>query len=135
MLREGPGRSPAGYVALVEDPEDREDPESRESALRPSRSDLHPADPTDALTDPPSGSPEPDSGALGADPPVDDGLAEPGDGTVEPGDRSPGASALAPPPEAGDADRLQTAEWGREAEAARANTSDSMPVPTETPAP
>jgi hypothetical protein len=87
----------------VEDPEDREDSESREPALQPARSDLHPA--------------------------------EPGDGTVEPGNRSPRAGALAPPPEADDADRVQTAERGREAEAARANTSDSTPVPTETPAP
>ena len=94
---------------------DDSQPDPQESALRPAHSDLHPADPADdALTDPSSGSSEPDSDVLDA---------EPGDGT------------LAPPPEAGDADRLQTAEWGRESEAARADTSDSAPVPTETPAP
>ena len=118
---------------------DDSQPDPQESALRPAHSDLHPADPADdALTDPSSGSPEPDSGVLDAEPAVDDGLeesAEPGDGTVEPGTRSPGDGTLAPPPEAGDADRLQTAEWGRESEAARADTSDSAPVPTETPAP
>ena len=106
---------------------DDSQPDPQESALRPAHSDLHPADPADdALTDPSSGSAKPDSDVLDAEPAVDDGLeesAEPGDGT------------LAPPPEAGDADRLQTAEWGRESEAARADTSDSAPVPTETPAP
>jgi hypothetical protein len=60
---------------------------------------------------------------------------EPSDDTREPGDLTPGDGTVAPPPEAGDADRVQTAERGREAEAARADTSDSAPVPTETPAP
>jgi hypothetical protein len=116
---------------------DASEPVPQESALRPARSDLHPADPADdTIDDPSSGSPQPDSSALDTDPGADTLLEDesvPGDGTVEPAD-SPGDGTIAPPPEAGDADRLQTAERGREAEAARANTSDSLPVPTETPA-
>jgi hypothetical protein len=56
------------------------------------------------------------------------------DGSAEPGDRSPGDGTVEPAPATGDADHLRGAERGREAEAARADTSDSLPVPTETPA-
>jgi hypothetical protein len=90
-----------------------------DSALRPAESDLHPADPTDDLTgNTPGGSAEsgdaPDAAALSED-------AVPGDGTVE-----------HDPPNQPDA--MRTAPTGREAAAARADTSDNRPTPTATPA-
>jgi hypothetical protein len=79
----------------------------QDSALRPAESDLHPADPTDDLT----------ANTTGA----------------RPGDAAPGDGAVAhDPPDAPDA--MRTATHGREAAAARADTSDERPTPTATPA-
>ena len=87
-----------------------QDSAPQDSALRPAESDLHPADPTDDLTANTTG---------GTD-------ALPGDAT--PGD---GAVAHDPPDEP---DAMRTAAYGREAAAARADTSDERPTPTATPA-
>jgi hypothetical protein len=116
---------------------------TRDSALRPAASDLHPADPTDDLSgNTPGGStgtttaedagwPTEDAAdgeALGTDLPDASGPdapwpgdTVPGDGTVDPGRTAP------------EADALRTAEYGRESEEAAAVTSDSAPRPTETP--
>jgi hypothetical protein len=81
----------------------------QDSALRPAESDLHPADPTDDLT------------------------ANTTTGDTLPGDAAPGDGAVAhDPPDAPDA--MRTAACGREAAAARADTSDERPTPTATPA-
>jgi hypothetical protein len=91
-----------------------------DSALRPAGSDLHAADPTDDLTaNTPGGSGE----ISDAPDPADTlpGDSHPGDGTIE-----------HDPPNQPDA--MRTAEVGREAAAARADTSDNRPTPTATPA-
>jgi len=56
------------------------------------------------------------------------------DGSAEPGDGSPGDGTVEPAPDTGDADHVRAVERGREAEAAGADTSESAPVPRETPA-
>ena len=84
----------------------------QDSALRPAESDLHPADPTDDLTANTTGGTDADT---------------------LPGDATPGDGAVAhDPPDAPDA--MRTATYGREAAAARADTSDERPTPTATPA-
>ena len=78
------------------------------------------ADPADDLTGNTSGD-------AGGDGPDGDGDDAPDPGDAIPGDGSVG-TALPP-----DVDAVRTAEKGRETEAARADTSDSVPRPTETP--
>jgi hypothetical protein len=125
---------------------------TRESALRPAESDLHPADPTDDLT----GSTPTGAGATSVDAagtavedetgwPVEDAAvgdhlgselpdtARPTDGGSEQDGRvAPGGSV-----EQGRStetpDALRTAEYGRESAQAAADTSDAAPTPTETP--
>ncbi len=100
-----------------------------DSALRPAESDLHPADPADDLTgNTPggaTGSSTDSSGAPAPDGPAPDaalpGDSVPGDGAVE-HDRSDVPDAM------------RTATTGREAAAARADTSDDKPTPTAAPA-
>ena len=95
-----------------------------DSALRPAESDLHPADPADDLTgNTPGGSTSSDAPARAAQAPdaALPGDSVPGDGAVE-HDR----------PDVPDA--MRTATTGREAAAARADTSDDKATPTATPA-
>jgi hypothetical protein len=127
------------------DDQDTLAPGTRDSALRPAESDLHPADPSDDLTGNTPGSeegttddgpPVPDDAGWPSEDPADadalraelpdadlplPGDAVPGDGTVDQG-RSPE-----------EADTLHTAEYGRESGEAAAVTSDSAPRPRETP--
>ena len=96
-----------------------------DSALRPAESDLHPADPADDLTgNTPSGSTD-SSDAPAPDAPAPDAAL--------PGDSVPGDGAVEhDQPDVPDA--MRTATTGREAAAARADTSDDKPTPTATPA-
>lgn len=80
----------------------------------PVASGLHPVDPIDDM---PAG----ESGPAEVDDTAEGGSAADADGS--------GAFAGPPP----DVDAMRTAERGREADAARADTSDSVPTPTETP--
>ena len=50
-----------------------------------------------------------------------------------PGDTLPGEGTVGGHPPSADVDALRTAERGREADAARADTSDATPTPRETP--
>jgi hypothetical protein len=121
-----------GYLPGMADDQDLPAPEpgSKESALRPAGSDLHPADPADDLTGGTSDDGAADGGAAEGWPADDaadgDRLADelpdvlPGDGTIE-----PHGSTESP-------DALRTAVHGREAAAAAENTSDNAPQPTET---
>jgi hypothetical protein len=91
-----------------------------DSALRPAESDLHAVDSTDDLTaNTPGGAAESSDAADPAD--ALPGDSHPGDGAVE-----------HDPPNQPDA--MRTAEQGREAAAARADTTDDKPTPTATPA-
>jgi hypothetical protein len=129
---DGSKGTPAGDAA---GPDETVVPE--ESALRPARSDLHPGDIADDLSaNAPRGSAEPPTQERHGGPAAWDG--EPGLDNGRPDDGLPrdvvGDGTVAGHSETGDADRMSTAEYGREAEAARDNLSDSAPTPTETPA-
>jgi len=115
---------------------------TRDSALRPAGSDLHPADHADDLTgNTPGGDETPP--AESADWPAEDAAdgealaAElpdaPGPDVAWPGDTVPGDGTVDPGRQAPQADTLRTAEYGRESEDAAAVASDSVPTPTETP--
>jgi hypothetical protein len=131
---------------------------TRDSALRPAASDLHPADPADDLSgNTPGGGtgtpPAQDAGwptedaadgeALGADlpdasspdasSPDASGPDASGPDAPLPGDTVPGDGTVDPGRTASEVDALRTAEYGRESEDAAAVTSDSAPRPTETP--
>ena len=100
-----------------------------DSALRPAESDLHPADPADDLTGNTPGSAT-DSATDSSDAPPPDG---PAPDAALPGDSVPGDGAVEHDgPDVPDA--MRTATTGREAAAARADTSDDKPTPTATPA-
>ena len=121
-----------------------------DSALRPAESDLHPADPADDLTGNTSGgstvssdAPAPDAPAPDApapdtpapDTPAPDAAAPDAAAPVAalPGDSVPGDGAVEHDrPDVPDG--MRTATTGREAAAARADTSDDRPTPTATPA-
>jgi hypothetical protein len=100
-----------------------------DSALRPAESDLHPADPADDLTgNTPGSATDSATDSSGAPPP--DG---PAPDAALPGDSVPGDGAVEHDgPDVPDA--MRTATTGREAPAARADTSDDKPTPTATPA-
>ncbi len=100
------------------------DTSPEDSALRPAGSDLRPADHPDDLTANTRGG-RPDDESAPPDDPVDRPL---------PGDRLPGDGTVDPGEQPHEADALRTAEYGREAEAARADTADGTAHPTPTPA-
>jgi hypothetical protein len=89
--------------------------------------DVHPADPADDLTAGTSDDPAPEDAEPDAAPTVVDEAADAEGGT--PGEGGGGAHPLE-----ADVDALQTVDHGRETDAARRDTSDSTPTPTETPA-
>jgi hypothetical protein len=103
---------------------------------------LHPADATDDLTgNTEGGGPEPpglprEGGPAGGpdstQPDLTDDAADLTDGARETDDHTPGDGTLGSRPPRGDVDAMRTVARGREAEAARADTSDSAPTPTET---
>jgi hypothetical protein len=106
-----------------------------DSALRPAESDLHPADPADDLTGNTSGGSTVSSDAPAPDAPAPDAPAPDAPAPVAalPGDSVPGDGAVEHDrPDVPDA--MRTATTGREAAAARADTSDDRPTPTATPA-
>jgi hypothetical protein len=113
---------------------------TRDSALRPAESDLHPADPADDLTgNTPTGAGVTSLGA--ADTAVEDETGWPVEDAAV-GEDLGGDLPDAAPPEDGSVERsrsteapdaLRTAEYGRESERAAAVTSDAAPTPTETP--
>jgi hypothetical protein len=121
---------------------ERSDPDGR---LQHPGSGVHPADPMDDLT------PRTGSDAVGL--PVEDGPdgnlellddaagltdAERGDGPVDAeagsDDAVPGDGTVGEPLEHGDVDAVRTVVHGRETAAAKADLSDDIPTPRETPA-
>ena len=137
-LASGPSR---GYPAGMTDTEPERPAVAGAEDLAPRHPHLHPADATDNLTANtergagPAGQPResgPSSGTDPAQPDLLDDAADLTDGAREADDDAPGDGAVGSGPPAGDADAMRTVERGRETEAARADTSDSTPTPTET---
>ena len=89
--------------------------------------DTHPADPADDLTAGTADDPTPEDAEPDAAPTASDDVADADGGT--PGEGGGGAHPLE-----ADVDALRTTDHGRETEAARRDTSDATPTPTETPA-
>ena len=122
---------------------DTEPPRAADAALRHPHPDLHPADVADDLTGNTERGAEPADGAGPADGGEPDGTdsaqsellddaAELTDSAGAADDRTPGDGTVGSGPPLGDVDALRTAERGRGADAARADTRDSTPTPTET---
>jgi len=103
---------------------------------------LHPADATDDLTgNTEGGGPEPaglpreggpSSGTASTQPDLMDDAADLTDGARQADDHTPGDGTIGSGPPLGEVDAVRTVARGREAAAARADTSDSAPTPTET---
>ena len=88
--------------------------------------DMQPADPADDLTSGTADDPAPEDAEPDAAPTVSDEVADAEGGT--PGEGTGGAHPLE-----ADVDAVATVDRGRETDAARRDTSDARPVPTETP--
>ena len=88
--------------------------------------DMPPTDPADDLTSNTSDDPAPEDAEPDAAPTVPDEAAA-GEGST-PGEGTGGAH-----PMEADVDAVQTTDHGRETYAARSDTSDAVPTPTETP--
>jgi hypothetical protein len=107
--------------------------DTRESALRPAGSDLHPADHPDDLTGNTPGADDTSDDGWPADDAADgDRLADELPDTL-PGDSAPGDGTVEAPGSTETPDAMRTAEHGRESQDAAKITSDSAPQPTETP--
>ena len=104
------------------------DTEPGTAAQRHGKPGVHAADAIDDL------SASTDRGADHGDPEPDlvDDAADLVAASVDPGDAVPGDGSVGPGPEYGDADAMRTAAHGREEAAARDDTSDDTPTPTET---
>jgi hypothetical protein len=112
-----------------------------DAALQHAHSHLHPADAADDLSGGTESGTEPKGRPPGAAPGgaertteddlVDD-AAELTDNAGAAEDRVPGDGTVGSPPRHGDVDAMRTTERGRETAAARADTSDTTPTPTET---
>ncbi|MDT7580678.1 MAG: hypothetical protein QOK35_1942 [Pseudonocardiales bacterium] len=117
----------SGGMTQPQSPVPADDPDG--VAQPPAGSGLHPADPVDGA---PAGESDPVGADADADADAGGGFdAGEWDGEADGGADAGESGAFAGPPP--DVDVLRPAERGREADAARADTSDSAPTPTETP--